>query len=36
VEGDGCAWYTAPGANQIGRLCLPFPIQAHLPLVLKN
>lgn len=34
VDVAGCAWYTAPGANQIGRLCLPFKV--YLPTVLRD
>jgi streptogramin lyase len=34
VDGEGCAWYTAPGANQIGRFCLILRY-GYLPLVSK-
>jgi len=33
LDSAGCAWYAAPAANRIGRLC---PIYSFLPVVLKN
>lgn len=33
VDSDGCAWYTAPGANRIGRLCL---VRTYLPVIFKD
>ena len=37
VDGDGCAWYTAPGSNRIGRLCLPVNYEhLYLPLVIRD
>jgi virginiamycin B lyase len=35
VDGAGCAWYTAPGADRIGRFC-PATWTLHLPIVLKR
>jgi streptogramin lyase len=33
VDGAGCAWYTAPGSNRIGRFCAP-PVQLiFLPVI---
>jgi virginiamycin B lyase len=36
VDGEGCAWYTAPGANRIGRFCPPPDTHTFLPLILRN
>jgi streptogramin lyase len=36
VDGEGCAWYTAPDANRIGRFCPPPDTYIFLPLVLRD
>ncbi len=36
VDGEGCAWYTAPDANRIGRFCPPPDTHTFLPLILRN
>jgi streptogramin lyase len=36
VDSNGCAWYTAPGVNRIGRLCLPVHYRVHLPIVTRS
>ena len=33
VDAAGCAWYTAPGTNRIGRLCLRLPYAIFLPIM---
>ena len=33
LDSAGCAWYAAPTANRIGRLCL---VRSFLPVILKN
>jgi streptogramin lyase len=36
VDSQGCAWYTAPGANRIGRFCPPPDTSTFLPLILRG
>jgi virginiamycin B lyase len=36
VDGEGCAWYAAPGANRIGRFCPPPDTHTFLPLILRD
>lgn len=36
VDGEGCAWYTAPDANRIGRFCPPPDTHVFLPLILRD
>jgi streptogramin lyase len=36
VDAAGCAWYTAPGSNRIGRLCNPQHHFSYLPLILRS
>lgn len=36
VDGEGCAWYTAPDVNRIGRFCPPLDTYTFLPLILRG